>query len=231
MQFTRRDYQHRARLAALDDPQRRQWLTIPTHLPHGRATAICEARIADPARSQRRFAQMLPHYYRASPHWPAFRRELASLADLFDVTDKTADIAEASTRILLALLGWRGQILRSSKLPARPGRSQRLADLAEATGACAYLCGTGGMKYLKTECFDAIGVCVIPFRIPDSGIWAFGRENSALTPLMQAGFGRTTYELLALAARYRAVNRRNGSAHASCSAGPAGPRSGRPDPR
>lgn len=133
--------------------------------------------------------------------------------------------------ILLALLGWPGQILRSSKLPARPGRSQRLADLAEATGACAYLCGTGGMKYLKTECFDAIGVCVIPFRIPDSGIWAFGRENSALTPLMQAGFGRTAYELLALAARYRAVNRRNGSAHASCSAGPAGPRSGRPDPR
>ncbi|WP_234377011.1 WbqC family protein [Streptomyces sp. TP-A0356] len=34
VQFARRDYQHRARLAALDDPGRQQWLSLPTHLPH-----------------------------------------------------------------------------------------------------------------------------------------------------------------------------------------------------
>lgn len=32
VQFTRRDYQHRARLAALGDPLQQQWLSIPTHL-------------------------------------------------------------------------------------------------------------------------------------------------------------------------------------------------------
>ncbi|WP_244905395.1 hypothetical protein [Streptomyces agglomeratus] len=35
-----------------------------------------------------------------------------------------------STRVLLDLLGWRGQILASSRLTARPGRSVRLVDLA-----------------------------------------------------------------------------------------------------
>ncbi|MFG2955839.1 WbqC family protein [Streptomyces sp. NPDC048291] len=40
VQFARRDYQHRARLAALDDPARQQWLTLPVHLPHGRPTLI-----------------------------------------------------------------------------------------------------------------------------------------------------------------------------------------------
>jgi hypothetical protein len=39
-----------------------------------------------------------------------------------------------------------GHVLRSSQLAARPGRSQRLADLAAVTGARSYLCGTGGMK-------------------------------------------------------------------------------------
>ncbi|WP_030971621.1 hypothetical protein [Streptomyces sp. NRRL S-1824] len=32
------------RLATLDDPQRWQWLTIPTHFPHGRRTLISSAR-------------------------------------------------------------------------------------------------------------------------------------------------------------------------------------------
>ncbi|MCQ4081956.1 WbqC family protein [Streptomyces sp. RB6PN25] len=187
VQFARRDYQHRTRLASLDDPQRRQWLTIPTHLPDGRQTAIREAQIADLARSRRRLGQMLPHYYQASRHWPVFGRELASVLDLFTMTDKTAEVAEASTRVLLGLLGWSGKILRSSRLPARPGRTRRLADLAEATGARGYLCGTGGLKYLETDVFTTRGIEVIPFRPPTSGAWQAGRQISAVHFLMRIG--------------------------------------------
>ncbi|WP_438490702.1 hypothetical protein [Streptomyces sp. S186] len=61
-------------------------------------------------------------------------------------TGRTAAVAETSTRVMLDLFGWPGQILSGSRLPARPGRSQRLTDLAAATGARAYLCGTGGMN-------------------------------------------------------------------------------------
>ncbi|WP_333482412.1 WbqC family protein [Streptomyces sp. RPT161] len=101
VQFARRDYQHRTRLAALEDPQRRQWLTIPTHLPRGRQTPVCEAVIAAPAGWRRRLAQMLPHYYRASLHWLAIGRALAPVLDLFTTTDKTAEVAETSTRLSL----------------------------------------------------------------------------------------------------------------------------------
>lgn len=206
VQFARRDYQHRARLAAPDDPQQTQWLTIPTHLPHGRATTIREARLAEPARSQRRMARMLPQHYRTSPHWPELHRKLSPVLDLFATTDKIADIAEASTRLLLDLLGWQGQILHSGLLPARTGRSQRLADLAESTRARGYLCGTGGMAYVTTGCFDAAGVQLIPFRAPDTGIWTANRVNSALTPLMQIGFNQARHELLTVAAHHRATN-------------------------
>jgi hypothetical protein len=41
VQFTRRDYQHRARLADLNDPGQRRWLSISTHLPHCAGPAAC----------------------------------------------------------------------------------------------------------------------------------------------------------------------------------------------
>ncbi|WP_432093185.1 WbqC family protein [Streptomyces sp. bgisy100] len=187
VQFTRRDYQHRTRLASLPDAQDRRWLTIPTHLPHGRRTAIREALIVEPLRSQRRTAQILRQYYGASPHWPAFQQPLTSLLDLFDTTDRTADLAEASTRILLNLLGWTGCVLHSSRLHARTGRSERLADLAALTGARSYLCGTGGMSYLNTAPFRAHGLTVTPFTTPEAALWQTGREASAVQALMQLG--------------------------------------------
>jgi hypothetical protein len=202
VQFTRRDYQHRARLAALEDPQRRQWLTIPTHLPHGRQTAIWQARTTDPGRSRRRVAQTLPHHYRASPHWPSLAMALPPVLDLFTTTDSTAEIAEASTRILLDLLGWPGQILRSSHLAPRPGRSQRLADLALITGARSYLCGTGGMTYLDTDLFTAAGILVEPFQPPTGALWTLGREVSAVHPLMLLGPQTLATELRAVAAAH-----------------------------
>ncbi|MFJ2259599.1 WbqC family protein [Streptomyces sp. NPDC087844] len=187
VQFTRRDYQHRARLAALGDPFQRQWLSIPTHLPGGRRTAIRNALIVDPMRSCRRTRQMLWQYMGSSPHWPALDQAMVPVLDLFATTDKTAEIAEASTHVLLDLLGWRGQVLRSSRLEARLGRSQRLADLAAVTEARSYLCGAGGMRYLETGLFTSCGITVTPFRTPTADGWDTGRAISALHALMLLG--------------------------------------------
>ncbi|MFF3276929.1 WbqC family protein [Streptomyces chrestomyceticus] len=198
VQFARRDYQHRARLAALNDPARRQWLILPTHLPNGRSTLIRDAEIVDPARARRRIRHTLQHRYVASPYWPALEPALAPTVDLITTSGSTAAVAEASTRALLAVLGWPGRILRSSALPSRPGRTQRLVDLAVATGATTYLCGTGGMQYLRTGLFDAWGITVTPFRPPQTGVWAAGREVSALTLLARLG-------PLSLSAEFRAL--------------------------
>lgn len=199
VQFTRRDYQHRARLAALTDPDRRQWLTIPTHLPQGRRTDIRDALIADPALARRRTPAMLRQHYRFSPHWPVLAQALEPIQAAFD-TGRIAAVAETSARVLLDLLGWQGQILASSRLAARPGRSQRLADLAASTGARSYLCGTGGMTYLDTELFAAQAITVTPFLTPTAGIWAIGRQISAVWALMTLGPAALADQLRTVAA-------------------------------
>lgn len=203
VQFTRRDYQHRTRLAALDDPQRRQWLTIPTHLPQGRRTTVQRAVIADPVPTRRRVAQMLTHHYAPSRHWATLRRELPQVLDLFTLTDRTAEVAEASTRLLLDLLGWPGTILRSSELDARPGRSQRLADLAATTGARSYLCGTGGMTYLDTSLFTARGITVTAFRAPTDPQWQTGCQVTAVHALMCHGPQNLARQLQAIGSQNR----------------------------
>lgn len=185
-QFTRRDYQHRARLGALDEPDRRQWLTVPTRLPHGRPTLIRDTLIDDPDRARRKTAGVLRQHYRASPHWPALARTLDPVLDAFG-TGRTATVATTSTRVLLDLLGWQGQILASSDLPSRPGRSQRLADLCAVTGARAYVCGTGGMTYLDPAPFAAEGIAVMPFQPPTTTIWSSSRRLSALWALAALG--------------------------------------------
>ncbi|WP_328490849.1 WbqC family protein [Streptomyces zaomyceticus] len=197
VQFTRRDYQHRTRLAALEDADRRRWLSIPTHLPQGRQTAIQDALIADPALARRRTAAVIQQEYGTSPHWPSLQAALEPVWDAFD-TGRTAAVAETSTRVLLDILGWPGHVLAASLLPARPERSQRLADLTHEAGASKYLCGTGGMTYLDPAPFAARGITVAPFLPPATGIWASARRVTALWALAHLGPA-------GLAARLRAL--------------------------
>ncbi|MEV0318868.1 WbqC family protein [Streptomyces sp. NPDC050658] len=201
VQFARRDYQHRARLASLTDPSDRQWLTVATHLPRGRPTLILEAQLAEPERCRRRVEQLVRQHYGRGQHWQAVQEVLEPVLDRFETTDRTADIAEVSALALLAALGWRGEVLRSNDLPARKERSQRLADLAAATGRSRYLCGTGGLRYLEAEPFAAQGVTVAPFRAPTSeGIWQSAHKVSVLRALAAAGTHSLADELRAVTA-------------------------------
>ncbi|MFB7502788.1 MULTISPECIES: WbqC family protein [Streptomyces] len=166
VQFARRDYQHRARLAALGDPGRQQWLTLPTHLPYGRPTLISQARLVDPGRSRRTVELLVRQYYGHSSHWRVVSEVLGAVVDALATTDRVASIARTSTVAMLGVLGWPGEVLDSSRIPARQSRSERLADLAAATGSTHYLCGTGGLRYLDPDPFDAHGVPVLPFYTP-----------------------------------------------------------------
>ncbi|ALO97821.1 WbqC-like family protein [Streptomyces hygroscopicus subsp. limoneus] len=199
VQFARRDYQHRARLPSVSHSGRHQWLSIPTHLPHGRSTAIRDATLVEPERSRRRVMHMLAQQYGRCPDWQTFRHQLDSVLVEFRRTDRIADVAETSTRMLLNLMGWRGRILYSSSLPARSERSQRLADLAAVTRARGYLCGTGGGRYLEAGPFAAWGIAVIPFRVPTKGLWEDGRTVSAVHSLMNYGIRAVSEELCTVA--------------------------------
>ena len=189
VQFARRDYQHRARLAALDDPRHQQWLSLETRLPFGRTTHIRDAQLVDPVRATRRLLQLPAQHYHASPYWGDLHRALTSSASAAGNVGSTASVAEASTQALLHLLGWHGTILRSSDLPASSGRSTRLADLAAAVGADTYLCGTGGMRYLDNHVFTQRHITVHAFQPPTSTghIWTEATKISALWALARYG--------------------------------------------
>jgi hypothetical protein len=160
VQFNRRDYQHRARLASVAAPERGQWLTIPVHRPQGRATLIDRILIADQQTTARRLTALTAQYYRRAPHWHLVRDLVTTVADLTARTARLAEVTERSTQVLLDLLGWSGSTIRASTLPARPGRSTRLADLTHAVGATTYLCGPGGATYLDEEPFAQHGVTI-----------------------------------------------------------------------
>ncbi|MFF2819467.1 WbqC family protein [Kitasatospora cineracea] len=187
VQHTRRDYQHRARLGALHGDGTTRWLSLPILLPHGRTTLIRDARLVDPARTRRRVEGILREQYRTSPFWPTFADRLRPLLDLIDTTDRTAEITEASTLLLLDLLGWKGLVVRSSDLSAGAGRTQRLVDLCRAIGADTYLCGTGGCRYIEPQRFADAGIGLRQFAVPGDGVWADARMLSAVHGLMVHG--------------------------------------------
>ena len=210
VQFTRRDYQHRCLVAGPDTVER--WLTVPVHLPAGRATLIRDVLIADPARARSRVAAIIRRDYRHTPYWPAIRDLLAQVDDVFACSDRLTDVSETSTQALLRALDWPGLIYRSSDLPARTGRSERLADLTLAVGASTYLCGTGGARYLDQQPFTTNGITVDHFRAPQP------RQNiTALSAFATAGPAKLATQLAEHASCWQPSPRRlpyaEGSGH------------------
>jgi WbqC-like protein len=166
VQFSRRDYQHRCYLPTAGPTLPARWLTVPVHLPDGRATLIRDARIADPDLTPRCVRGLLRQHFHG---WPNRAAVCELLAEAEDAVASSARVAEASERTTIALLnatGWRGRTCHSSDITARAGRSERLADLTISVGATAYLCGTGGSRYLDPAPFIAQGLEVLFFTPP-----------------------------------------------------------------
>jgi hypothetical protein len=193
VQFNQRDYQHRARLAAIDDPTRHQWLTLPTHRPSGRNSRINEVLLLEPAKSARRVTQLVQQHYGRAPHWAQLDDLVHTVAATVATGTHLADITQLSTQLMLKHLGWRGSLIRSSDLAARQHRSARLADLALAVGADEYLCGTGGARYIDEAPFTEYDIHVRYVSLPPAGSWQQGRKISALHWLATIGneLGRT----------------------------------------
>ncbi|WP_329331390.1 WbqC family protein [Streptomyces sp. NBC_00663] len=97
------------------------------------------------------------------------------------------------------VLGWQGEVVDSSTIQARDGRSQRLADLAAATRSTHYLCGTGGLRYHDTGPFHPHSIRVLPFHVPVEGrLWQSARRISGLWALGEIGPRGLASELTAL---------------------------------
>ena len=127
VQYNNRDYQNRCRLAPLRVSNEWQWLSLPVHRPSGRQTLIVDVRLLEPHRSKYRTLHLLKHHYRHSGYWSSLQPALQTVLGGMDCSDRLADVAEASTLVLLRLLGWQGDVQRSSALVSSGDRSARLA--------------------------------------------------------------------------------------------------------
>lgn len=204
VQFVRRDYQHRARLASLSDPNDQHWLTLPVHLPHGQGTLIKDVVIADADATRRRVEKTLQHAYGKSSHWPGVRQALDPAMSLIATGSHLHDVTEAATKALLNLVGWQGSIMHSDDYTIRVERSARLVDLTRATGSNTYLCGTGGARYIDETPFADAGLAVMYCHPPHdetTGIGAqrlsavqifSGHSTGAIQSLLSRALGRAS---------------------------------------
>jgi hypothetical protein len=166
VQFARRDYQHRCRLAPIgSEEEQQQWLTLPVHLKNGRATVIRDVTLVDAELDRTRVASLLRQFYPRA-RAGGLDKLIAELDSSLERSQDLVDVAETSTLALLRLVEWPGHHLRSSSVVVRAGRSERLADLTAHVGASRYLCGSGGARYLDEQPFAERGLTVRYFRAP-----------------------------------------------------------------
>ena len=190
VQFTRRDYQHRCRLAPPGEEDTKQrWLTLPVRLEQGRATVIKDVTLVDPVRDRARVPSILRQCYTRAAYAEVLDELIAEVGRALEHSNALVDVAEASTLALLRLLGWSGQHVRSSSLTVRAGRSDRLADLTGHVGADHYLCGSGGARYLDEQPFTHQGLAVQYVRVPadQDGVWQQARRLSCVHALVSHG--------------------------------------------
>lgn len=204
VQAVRRDWQHRTRLAALADLERRQWLSIETHRPKGRDTLIRDTIAADPAKAARRLTEMTAAAYRTSPHWHTVEDIRDRTLNALRTSGTLTDTATASTAAMLHALGWQGTIAFASDLHAGSERTERLIDLCAAVGAGTYLCGTGGMRYVDPTRFAHAGIELVPYPAPseeEAGpVWRAARQITGLWALAAHGPAAVTAAVARLAA-------------------------------
>lgn len=142
-------------------------------------------RLVEQSKSARRVVRLVREFHGRSPHWLILEGPVEQVSVLLATDTRLTDVAEASTVMLLGLLGWRGSVVRSSSLDVRPERSERLADLTRAVGPSEYLCGTGGAKYLDARPFSEQRIRVRYFQPPE--ISGLDRKASSLYQLANLG--------------------------------------------
>jgi hypothetical protein len=69
---------------------------------------------------RRKVEGTLLHDYSQSPYWPQISGPLAGVLELLDKFGSLVDIATASTRCLLDLVGRQGRIVKSSDMAPAP---------------------------------------------------------------------------------------------------------------
>ncbi|RCV50772.1 WbqC family protein [Marinitenerispora sediminis] len=192
VQYDRKGWQNRNYVASRNGPV---LLTVPVR-QRSRDELVADKSIDEsrPWREKHR-RTIAEHCYRGAPFWPDFGPEILRLYQTR--WDRLADLAMATTRLLLDRFGVRTPVVRAGALGEFPGRkSELLAQVAAKVGADTLLSGDGARDYLDHDVLRRYGVRVEwqGFRHPEyrqhgrAGL-PFLPRMSALDLLMNAGPG------------------------------------------
>jgi hypothetical protein len=154
VQYTKRDWRNRNRIAAGDTPE---WLTIPVKTTGRFHQRICDVEIDESQAWRRTHLESIRRCYARAPF---FETMFALVENALAANDaKLSDLTIRLSEAISELLELRPVFLRSSQLGSTPtGREQRLLDICRDAGAGVYLSGPRARDYLHPDSFDAAGI-------------------------------------------------------------------------
>ena len=161
VQYTRRDWRNRNRIKTTSGAI---WITIPVEVKGRYDQAIDETRVSSPdwAEGHRRAIDLA---YKRAPYYGEIAGWLDELIGNVATEPMLSQINEILLRAICARLGISVTIRRCTDLIDRQAMrdmnpSERLAQLAQATGASQYLSGPAAKAYLDQSIFEKRGIGV-----------------------------------------------------------------------
>lgn len=156
VQYERKGWQNRNYVASKNGPV---LLTVPV-VQRSRHERIMDKEIdnSHPWREKHR-RSLAEHCYRNAPFWDDYGERILSVYER-DWT-RLADLAWATTSLVLDAFGIDTPVVRASELGEFPGqKSELLAQLSAKVGAQTMLSGDGARDYVDQEIFQRYGVAV-----------------------------------------------------------------------
>ncbi|MDA2809615.1 WbqC family protein [Nocardiopsis sp. RSe5-2] len=156
VQYERKGWQNRNYVASKNGPV---LLTVPV-IQHSRDERIMDKKIDEtrPWREKHR-RTLAEHCYRGAPFWDAYGERVLALYER--EWAGLADLAWATTALVLDAFGIDTPVVRASELGEFPGqKSELLAQLSAKVGAGSMLSGDGARDYVDQEIFKRYGVAV-----------------------------------------------------------------------
>ncbi|MEN5166225.1 WbqC family protein [Achromobacter kerstersii] len=153
VQFTKNDWRNRNRIKT---PQGVQWLSIPVGADIQRR--VCEVELPAGRWADKHWRTLVANYGRAA-YFDDVARWLKPLYLERDFL-RLSELNVVLIKAICEYLGIRTVISDSSQYDYVPGKTERLVNLCQQTGAMRYLSGPAAKAYLDETAFAAAGIAV-----------------------------------------------------------------------
>ena len=153
MQYTKRDWRNRNKIKT---PKGLLWLTIPVKVKGRYYQKICETVISDPNWNSKHW-KTITTYYSNAPYFDDFK-------DIFEelyLGHEEKLLSQINFRFLSSIsiiLGIDTNLSWSMDYQIVEGKTERLVDLCQQSGATAYLSGPSAKGYIDEDLFENGGI-------------------------------------------------------------------------